>query len=279
MAMSAVGQNAFGQLIIAHRGASHDAPENSISAFKLAIEQGADGFEADFYLTCDCKIACFHDKDTERITGTKLLVTRTPLARLQSFDVGSWKGPEWKGERMPTMRDVLGAVPKGKKVFLELKSSCEIVCPMKREIERSSLDPEQIVIISFHAEAIAMCKRELPHIKALWLCGYKKDKDGHFTPGVEEVASTLRRIRADGFNSQAEREHFDEAFIERLRELGCNEFSVWTVDDPEVASYYQNLGAWSITTNRPGWLREQLQRLSAPQASSPHDKSTDVAIQ
>jgi glycerophosphoryl diester phosphodiesterase len=256
--MSAVGQSAFGQLIIAHRGASHDAPENTMSAFNLAIEQGADGFEGDFYLTCDCKIACLHDKDTERVAGTKLSVTRTPLWRLQSLDVGSWMDPQWKGERMPTMKDVLAAVPKGKKVFLELKSSCEIICPMKREIERSSLDPDQIIVISFHAEAIAKSKRELPHIKALWLSGYKKHKDGHFTPGVEEVARTLKRIRADGFNSQAEREHFNEAFIGRLRELGCNEFSVWTVDDPEVASYYAGLGAWAITTNRPGWLREQL---------------------
>jgi glycerophosphoryl diester phosphodiesterase len=258
VAMGAVGPTSFGQLIIAHRGASHDAPENSMSAFKLAIEQGADGFEADFYVTSDGKIACFHDKDTERICGKKLLVIKTPLAELQALDVGSWKGPKWKGERMPTMADVLAVVPEGKKVFLELKSSVEIVPPMAKAIEASSLKPEQIVIISFHAEAIARCKRELPHIKALWLCGYKKQKDGHFTPGVEEVAETLKRIRADGFNSEAEPQHFNEAFIERLRELGCDEFSVWTVDDPAVARYYQKLGAWAITTNRPGWLREQL---------------------
>jgi glycerophosphoryl diester phosphodiesterase len=263
-AMSALGQSAAAQLIIAHRGASHDAPENSMSAFNLAIEQGADGFEGDFYLTCDNKIACFHDKDTERICGEKLSITKTPLAKLQTLDIGSWKDPKWKGERMPTLKDVLAAVPQGKRLFIELKSSCEVVCPMKREIERSSLDPDQIVIISFHADAIAKCKRELPHIKALWLSGYKKDKDGHFEPGVEEVAATLKRIRADGFNSQAEREHFNEDFIKRLRELGCNEFSVWTVDDPEVAAYYKKLGAWSITTNRPGWLREQMQPLNAP---------------
>jgi glycerophosphoryl diester phosphodiesterase len=250
----------MGQLIIGHRGASHDAPENSLSAFKLAFDQGADAFEADFYLTCDCKIACFHDKDTKRISGTKLSITRTPLARLQQLDIGNWKSEQWKGERMPTMREALAAVPKGKKIFIELKSSCEIVCPMMKEIERSSLDPEQIVIISFHAEAIAKCKRELPHIKALWLCGYKKGKEGHFQPGVEEVAATLTRIHADGFNSEANRKHFNKKFIARLRELGHEEFSVWTVDDPKVARFYQKLGAWAITTNRPGWLREKLEK-------------------
>jgi glycerophosphoryl diester phosphodiesterase len=78
---------------------------------------------------------------------------------------------------------------------------------------------------------------------------------------VEEVAATLKRIRADGLNSQAELKHFDEAFVKRLYELGCREFSVWTVDDPKVADYYRRLGAWAITTNRPGWLREQLKAI------------------
>jgi glycerophosphoryl diester phosphodiesterase len=257
-AMFAIEASAMGQLIIAHRGASHDAPENSLSAFKLAIEQGADGFEADFYLTSDGKIACFHDKDTKRISGKKLAVVKTPLAKLQSLDVGSWKGARWKGEKMPTMEEALAAVPAGKKIFIELKSSVEIVGPMAKAIEASSLEPEQIVMISFHAEAIAECKKQLPHLKALWLCGYKEQKDGRFTPGVDEVAATLKRIHADGFNSEARPEHFDEAFIKRLRDLGCCEFSVWTVDDPKVADYYRKLGAWAITTNRPCWLREQL---------------------
>jgi glycerophosphoryl diester phosphodiesterase len=122
-AMCAVASSAFGQLIIAHRGASHDAPENTLSAFKLSIEQDADGFEADFFLTSDEQIVCFHDKDTERICGKKLLVTQTPLAELQSLDVGRWKGPQWKGEKMPTMADVLAAVPAGKMIFIELKST------------------------------------------------------------------------------------------------------------------------------------------------------------
>ncbi len=261
VAMCATGPTTFGQLIIAHRGASHDAPENTMSAFKLAMEQGADGFESDFYLTSDGQIACFHDKDTERICGKKLLVVKTPLAELRALDVGSWKGPRWKGERMPTIEAVLAAVPAGKKIFIELKSSVEIVGPMAKAIEASTLKPEQIVIISFHADAIAECKKQLPHVKALWLRDYKKQKDGHFTPDVEEVAATLKRIRADGFNSEARPEHFDEAFIKRLRELGCGEFGVWTVDDPKVADYYARLGAWAITTNRPGWLGEKLEAI------------------
>lgn len=258
LAMGAASPAAFGQLIIAHRGASHDAPENSLSAFKLAIEQEADGFEADFYLTSDGKIACFHDKDTKRIAGKKLIVVKTPLAELQKLDVGSWKDPQWKGERMPTLKDALDAVPADKLIFIELKSGAEVVEPMAKVIEASSLKPEQMIVISFDAEAIAASKKRLPKLKALWLSGYKKQKDGSFKPQAEEVIATLNRIKADGFNSEAKPEHFDEAFIQQLREAGYGEFGVWTVDDPKVAEFYKDLGVWAITTNRPGWLREQL---------------------
>jgi len=56
----------------------------------------------------------------------------------------------------------------------------------------------------------------------------------------------------------------NQKFIARLRDAGCREFHVWTVDDPRVARFYQELGVWSITTNRPGWLREELGKLSSP---------------
>src|SRR5512145_867901 len=79
---------ARGQLIIAHRGASHDAPENTLSAFKLAIEQGADGFEADFYLGKDGHVVCLHDPDTKRVAGKKLLATEAPFEELRLLDVG-----------------------------------------------------------------------------------------------------------------------------------------------------------------------------------------------
>lgn len=257
-AMCALGSTASGQLIIGHRGASHDAPENTIPSFKLAIEQEADGFETDFYLGAGGHIMCLHDKDTERVAGKKLLVTKAPFDQLRALDVGSWKGPKWRGEKMPTMDEVLAVVPAGKKIFIELKSGSELVAPMVKAIDASSLSPEQIVLISFHADAIAECKKQMPHLKALWLCRFKKKDGGTVPPPVEEVAATLKRIHADGLDAEAVPEYVDEAFLKRLRELGCREFSVWTVDDPKVAQFYARLGAWSITTDRPGWLRKRL---------------------
>ena len=259
-AMCALGSSASGQLIIGHRGASHDAPENTIASYKLAIEQGADGFEGDYWLTAGGHILDLHDKDTKRVAGKKLVVTTAPFKQLRALDIGSWKDPKWHAERMPTLEEVLAIVPTGKKVFLELKSDSEIVAPMAKVIAASHVSPDQIVIISFHADAIAASKKEMPHIKALWLTGMQKKKDGTPPPTVEEVAATLKRIHADGLDAEGAPDYFNAAYIKRLGELGCREFSVWTIDDPKVARLYADLGAWSITTNRPGWLREQLKK-------------------
>ncbi len=161
---------------------------------------------------------------------------------------------------MPTLEEVLAIVPAGKKVFLELKSGAEIVKPMSKVIAASHVSPEQIVLISFHADAIAACKKQMPDIKALWLCSFNNKKRYAPPKTPAEVAATLKHIHADGLDAQAVPEYFNAAFIECLRRLGCREFSVWTVDDPKVAQFYADLGAWSITTNRPGWLREQLKK-------------------
>ncbi len=256
--MCSVSTSASAQLIIGHRGASHDAPENTIASYKLAIEQGADGFEGDYWLAADGHVLDLHDADTKRVAGKKLSITKAPFDELRGLDIGSWKDPKWKGERIPTLEEVLAAVPVGKKVFLELKSGPEVVGPMSKVIEKSSVSPEQIVLISFHDDAIAECKKQMPHIKALWLCGFKKKDEKHKQPTAEEVADTLKRIKADGLDAEAVPDYLDAAFLKRLKDLGCGEFSVWTVDDPQVAKFYADLGAWSITTNRPGWLKAQL---------------------
>ncbi len=110
-------------LVVAHRGASHDAPENTLPAFRLAWEQGADAIEGDFFLTKDGHIVCTHDRMTGRLNPgkVKLQVADSTLAELQALDVGSWKGETWRGERMPTLAEVFATVPAGKRILIEVK--------------------------------------------------------------------------------------------------------------------------------------------------------------
>src|SRR6185369_848081 len=89
-------------MLIAHRGASRDAPENTLAAFRLAWQQGADGIEADFRLTRDGRVVCLHDASTGRTAGVDLAVAEASLEELKRLDVGGWKGARWAGERIPT---------------------------------------------------------------------------------------------------------------------------------------------------------------------------------
>ena len=252
---------AWPQQIIAHRGASHLAPENTLASFRLAWELGADGIEADFHLTSDGKIVCIHDNNTKRVADEDLVVRDTALARLRSLDVGSWKDPRWHNERIPLLEEVLETLPRGKLAFLELKCGPEIVAPLIDVLNESGVPLEQIVVISFNAGSIAELEHRLPSVKTNWLVGFKQEDDGAWSPKAEEIGNTVRSIGADGVGARAVPEYFDGSFIAALRSKGVPEFGVWTVDDPEVGDFYRSLGAWAITTNRPGFLREEVTNL------------------
>ena len=247
-----------GPLIVGHRGASSDAPENTLAAFRLAWEQGADGVEGDYRLSADGRVVCIHDADLKRVAGVPMVVKSATFDELRAHDVGDWKGEAWRGERIASLEDVLAEVPKDKWLVVELKTGPEIVEPLAAAIEQSSVPVEQILLIAFDAETIAACKRRLPEVKCHWLAAYKQQEDGRWTPTPDEVVTTIRRIGANGFGSESKPEVFDAEFVDRLRDGGVQEFHVWTVDDPQVARFYRGLGAWGLTTNRPGKLRAEL---------------------
>jgi glycerophosphoryl diester phosphodiesterase len=247
--------------LIGHRGASFEAPENTLAAFRLAWEEGADGIEGDYRLTSDGEIVCLHDPTTRRTAGRNLAVSKTTLAKLRELDVGSWKGEQWAGEPIPTLREVIATVPPGKRIFIELKCGPEILLPLAAILAESALDPGQAVILAFSDEVVAEARQLLPHVKALWLTDYKRDwQCGGWSPPIEAIIQTLERTGASGLASQA-RSFIDAAFIQVIRAAGM-EFHVWTVNSPRSAARFLELGADSITTNRPGWLRARLQELS-----------------
>jgi glycerophosphoryl diester phosphodiesterase len=244
-------------MIVGHRGASFDAPENTMSAFRLAWEQGADGIEGDFYVTKDEQIVCIHDADTERTGGKKLVVAESTLAELRELEYGAWKDPRFRGEPIPTFAEVLAIVPPGKRFIIELKTGPEIVPYLKAELDRLKPDPEQLWIIAFKQPTVVACKEMLPHIKTHWLVSYKQDKKtGAWSPTFEEVVNGLQTTKADGMGTQGNREIVTPEFIANLKEKGLREFHVWTVDLPEDANYFRRLGAMGITTNRPRFIRE-----------------------
>lgn len=246
-------------ILIAHRGASHDAPENTLSAFRLAWEQGADGIEGDFYLSKDHQIVCIHDKTTGRTAGKDLPVAETPFAELRKLDVGSWKSPRYAGERIPTLAEVLAIVPADKLFYVEIKCGPEIVPYLPAAFKASGLSAKQIRIICFQEEVIAACKQLLPEIKAYWLTSYKRNEATRkWSPTPAKVRKTLREVKADGLGTKAETRVIDQPFVDKLRQGGW-EFHTWTVDEVPLARRFVELGVDSITTNRPAFLRKGLE--------------------
>lgn len=256
--LSSVG---MAQSIVGHRGASADAPENTLAAFQLAWQQEADGIEGDFYFTRDRQVVCIHDADTLRTGGTKLSVADSTLAELRKLEYGAWKDPQFKGEPLPTFAQVLAIVPRGKLFVIELKTGPEIVPliadALKADIRSGS--GREYLFISFKESTIAKCKEVLPAIRAHWLTGFKQNKTTlAWTPDAHTIAKTVADCHADGVGMQGERSVVTGEFIEQLQRGHVGEFHVWTVDKAGDARYFRELGAVGITTNRPRSIRKAL---------------------
>jgi hypothetical protein len=154
--------------IIAHRGASHLAPENTMASVMLGWEKGAD-VEVDVYLSSDNRIVVIHDDTTERTAGTDVKVGETTSQELRKLDVGSFKAEEFAGEQIPFLADIVRTIPPERKLYVEIKCGKEIL-PFLRELIVESGKMSQIVIIGFDLETVAMSK-ELIDIPTYWLKG------------------------------------------------------------------------------------------------------------
>lgn len=123
--------------IVAHRGASKNAPENTLAAFTLAWIQGADAIELDVRRTKDGQLVCMHDETTGRTCSKDLTVAKSTYGQLAELDAGKKFGDAWRGQRIPLLADALRALPPGKKAIVEVKDSAETV-PLLKEILESA---------------------------------------------------------------------------------------------------------------------------------------------
>ncbi len=99
-------------LIIAHRGASYEAPENTMAAVKLAWQMDADGVEIDVHLTKDEQVVVFHDDNTRRFGGNRKPIAECDYSELLKLDVGRFMGEQYKGERIPLLAQVINTCQK-----------------------------------------------------------------------------------------------------------------------------------------------------------------------
>jgi glycerophosphoryl diester phosphodiesterase len=241
--------------IIAHRGASFDAPENTVASLRLGYEQQADAGELDIYQTKDGGIVVLHDRDTGRISGVTNRPAESTLATLCQLPAGQWG--KWKGsrfaEKIPSLEQMLACVPPDKRIYVEVKCGPEVLPELENVFRASRLNKNQLVIIGFGYETMRRAKARFPDLQVFWLAGADKDKK---YPPVEELIAKTLAAKLDGLDLE-QGFPIDSAFVNQVHRAGLK-LCTWTVDDPAVARRLAAAGVDGITTNRPKWLRQQL---------------------
>jgi len=232
--------------IIAHRGASFLAPENTIASAILAWEKGADAVECDIWLSKDNKIIVCHDASTKKTTGQNHVISKTDSRILRKLDAGSFKDEQFSGEKLPLLIELIETIPEGKELVIEIKCKSEVLPFLKEEIDKYQ-EEKNFTFICFDFETICETKQVFPENPCYWLSGNAI----LLKSNLDKVAGA----KLDGVSL-----HFsiiNEGIMEKAENLGLEVYA-WTVDNPEEAKKLIELGVKGITTNRPGWLREQI---------------------
>lgn len=249
-------------LNFAHRGASYEAPENTLAAFLLAAELGADGIELDAQLSKDGEVVVIHDFSVEKTTDGQGPVRAKTLAELQQLDAGSWFDPIFAGQQIPTLQQVVDAVGHRLLLNIELKTASlvdgSLAQAVVRIIEENQL-LDRVVVSSFNHLALRKVKQLNPWIPLGLL----------YSP---DMPLPLRRtwlrplIRPEALHPYYEM--LDPATVRRAKEGGYR-IHTWTVDDPGTMWQLMRLGIDLIITNRPDLLREVLRtRAGKPRSAA-----------
>jgi glycerophosphoryl diester phosphodiesterase len=238
-----------GPLVLGHRGASADAPENTLAAFRLAIAEGADGVELDVWRCGTGEVVVGHDEDMARVSGVALRVPDAPLAELRELDVGGWKGEAFRGERMPLLSEVLEALPAAV-VNVELKSrggDLRLAGAAAKVLARARA-AGRVIVSSFDWRLLVAFRLAAPDVPV----GLLFDPDHAWKV---PLAAALRLMGPSAVHPERTLATEERVRAWAARGLAVN---VWTVDDPGEARALAAMGAAGVITNLPARIRAAL---------------------
>lgn len=232
--------------VVAHRGYSYAAPENTMAAVELAWQKDADAVEVDVYLSADERVVAIHDKTTERTGDKDLPVTETSSKALRTVDVGSFKGEEFTGEQIPFLEDIVASVPDGKRLFIEIKDGEHIV-PYVKEIIEESGKKDQMVIIAFDWEVIKASKEQMLKVPAYWLRSASRNAMGGYEPIDPNLLQKVKKHNIDGLDV-----HYQGAtpeLVQANHKAGMKLY-VWTANEAKAIDRLAGMGVDGLTTDR-----------------------------
>ncbi|RMB85735.1 glycerophosphodiester phosphodiesterase [Streptomyces shenzhenensis] len=265
--------------VVAHRGASEDAPEHTLAAYKKAIEDGADTLECDVRLTADGHLVCVHDRRVNRTSNGRGAVSALELAELAALDFGSrksretWRGrdeePDWEyrpedraDTSVLTLERLLELITgAGRRVELAIETkhptrwAGQVEERLLMLLKRFGLDApataelSQARIMSFSARSLHRVRAASPTLPTVYLMQFVSPRlrDGRLPAGVRIAGPSIRIVRNH------------PAYIERLKRAG-HQVHVWTVNEPEDVDLCVELGVDAIITNRPRAVLHRLGR-------------------
>lgn len=231
--------------VMAHRGSSFTAPENTLAAFRQAIEEGADWIELDVQETVDGEVVVMHDSDFMKLSSNPLKIWDAKLHDLSDIDIGTWFDPKFSDQRVPKLAEVLRMCKDKIGVNIELKYYGH-----DQQLEQRVIDivenegmAEQVMIMSLDPEGVKKTKALRPN----WMCGLLLSV---YVGDLEEIQADFLAVNA----SFATRN-----FVKRAHNAGKQVF-VWTVNDPVLMSHVMNDRVDGILTDRPDLAREVLRQ-------------------
>ena len=234
--------------LIAHRGESVDAPENTLPAYRTAVERGF-GFECDIYLAKDKRLFTFHDGTLTRTTAganTNRCTDVDWAGTVSKVNVGGWG--KWKGSKFDPTRpalfsEVLALARDGRYIYVEVKGNDPSWVPyIKDEIAKAkNVNSGNVLFISFGDRVCAELKRKMPEYKVYFLTDAK-------AYAAEALVVRLRELGVDGVDIYFDPSVVDADYVRKVKDAGFS-FHVWTVDDLEKAKMAFAVGADTLTTN------------------------------
>jgi len=247
---------------VAHRGSSGIAPENTVAAVAYAVQQRASFVEVDVQRSADGELVIIHDTTLERTTNVEeVFPDRAPwnvgdftLAEIRQLDAGSWFSPDFAGEPVPTLREVVEALGPRTGFLLELKSP-DLYPGIEAQIYEElssipgylprSLRTDRLVVQSFDIDSMRTYHDIAPEVPIGLLYGSRPSDDElvDASTWAEQVNPSYRVT--------------DQELVDRIHELGMT-ISVYTIDTGQLMREYINLGVDGIITNYPGVLRDIL---------------------
>jgi len=231
-------------IVIAHRGASGRAPENTLQAIQLAVDDGADWTEIDVQETADGEVIVFHDSDFMKLAGVNLSVANSTLDQVNEIDIGSWFDAEFAAARAPTLSQVLRMVKGRSRVIIELKyygHSVQLEQRVVDIVEQADM-ADDIMIMSLSLQGI----QKIQALRPNWIAGLL----------AAQSAGNIAQIDVD-FLAVSSRIATSQ-LIRRATAAGKPVY-VWTVNDAISMSRMLSLGIDGIITDEPALARQVLE--------------------